>query len=123
MATELRAGRSGIESRWGREVPPVQTERGDHPASCKMGTGSFPGDKVRPGGVLLTTHPLLVPWSRKSRAICLLSLLAVRPVQNLSACTRVTFTFTFLLLNAVHVMAQLVETLRYKPEGRGLDSP
>ena len=24
-ATELRAGRSGIESRWGRDFPPVQT--------------------------------------------------------------------------------------------------
>jgi len=23
MATELRAGRSGIESRWGRDFPPV----------------------------------------------------------------------------------------------------
>ena len=41
-----------------------------HPtsASCKMGTGSFPG--VKSGrGVTLTPHPLLVPWSRKSRGI------------------------------------------------------
>jgi hypothetical protein len=38
------------------------------PASCKMGTGSFPG--VTWGrGVLLTTHPLLVSRSWKSRAI------------------------------------------------------
>jgi len=37
-------------------------------ASCTMGTGSFPG--VNCGrGVLLTTNPLLVPWSWKSRAI------------------------------------------------------
>ena len=43
IATELRAGRSGIESRWGRDFPPVQTGPGVHPASCKMGTGSFPG--------------------------------------------------------------------------------
>ena len=35
-----------------------------------MGTASFPG--VKSGrGVRLTTHPLLVPWSRKSRAILL----------------------------------------------------
>ena len=41
---------------------------GAHPASCKMCTGSFPG--VNCGrGVLLTTHPLLVPRSWKSRAI------------------------------------------------------
>jgi len=32
-----------------------------------MGTGSIPGVKCGQG-VLLTTHPLLVPWSWKSRA-------------------------------------------------------
>jgi len=45
IATELRAGRSGIESRWGRDFPLVQTGPGAHSASCKMGTGSFPGVK------------------------------------------------------------------------------
>jgi len=64
IATELRAGRSGIESRWGRDFPPVQIGPGAHPASCKMGTGSFPGVKCG-RGVLLTTHPLLVPRSWK----------------------------------------------------------
>ena len=44
-ATELRAGRSAIDSRWGRDFPPVQTGPGAHPASCTMGTGSFPGVK------------------------------------------------------------------------------
>jgi len=43
IATELRAGRSGIESRWGRDFPPVQTVSGAHPAFCKIGIGSFPG--------------------------------------------------------------------------------
>ena len=43
IAAELRAGRSGIESRWGRDFPPVLTGPGAHPASCKMGTGFFPG--------------------------------------------------------------------------------
>ena len=71
----LQAGRSRIESRWGRDFPPVQTDPGAHPASCKMGTGSFPG--VQWGwGVLLTTHPLLVPWSWKSRTIPLPTLWA-----------------------------------------------
>ena len=65
---------------------PVQTGPGSHPASCTMGTRSFPG--VNCGrGVLLTAHPLLVPRSWKSRAIPLLHLWAVRPVQSLSACT------------------------------------
>ena len=38
------------------------------PASCTMGTGSFPGVKYG-RGVLLTTHSILVPWSWKSRSI------------------------------------------------------
>ena len=44
-------------------------------------------------GLTLTPHPLLVLWSRKGRAVRLLPLWAVQPVQSLSACTRVTFTF------------------------------
>ena len=73
---------------------PVQTDPGAHPASWTMGTRSFPG--VKSGrGVTLTSHPLLVPWSRKSRAIPLIPLWALRPVQSLSACTRAHFTFTF----------------------------
>ena len=68
IATELRAGRSGIESYYGRDLPPVQTCPGAHPSSCKMGTGSFP--RIKCGrGVLLTTHTLLVLRSWKSRAI------------------------------------------------------
>ena len=43
----------------------------------------------------LTPHSLLVPWSRRSRAIPVLLLWAVGPVQSLNACTRVHFT-TFL---------------------------
>ena len=153
IATGYGLDGPGIESRWGaRFSAPVQTGPGAHPASCTMGTGSFPGVKSS-RGVTLTPHPLLVPWSRKSRAIpqrplwavrpepqCLykgalylylrvelylyspygpyglyrasvpvqgctlplpnsraiplLPLWAVRPVQSLSACTRVHFTFT-----------------------------
>ena len=75
IATELRAGRSEIESRWGRDFPPVQAGPGAHPSSCKMGTESFPGVKCG-RGVLLTTHPLLVPRSWKSTAIPLPTLWA-----------------------------------------------
>ena len=83
-----------IKSRWGEFSAPVQTGPRAHPASCTMGTGSFPG--VESGrGVTLSSHPLLVPWSRKSRSIPLLPLWAVRSVQSLSACIRVHFTFTF----------------------------
>jgi hypothetical protein len=47
------------------------TGLGAHPASCTMGTGSFPGVKSGRGATLIP-HPLLVPWSRKGRAITLL---------------------------------------------------
>jgi len=52
-----------------------KTGPGANPASCKMGTGSFPGVKCG-WGVLMTTHPLLVPQSGKSRAIPLPTLWA-----------------------------------------------
>jgi hypothetical protein len=46
----------------------IQTGSGAHPTSYTMGTGgSFPGVK-RGRGVMLTTHPLLVPRLRKSRS-------------------------------------------------------
>jgi len=77
-----------------RYSAPVQTGCGAHPASCTVGTGSFPG--VKSGrGVALTPHPLLVPWSRKSSAVPLLPLWAVRPLQSLRACTNVHFTLSF----------------------------
>ena len=76
----------GIESQLGaRFSTPIQTGPGAHPASCTMGTGSFPGVNSSQG-VTLTPHPLLVP------------LWAVRPVQNLSASTRVHFTLLFFTL-------------------------
>ena len=59
----------------GRYFPPVHPGPGTHSASCTMGTGSFPGVKYG-RGVLLTTHPLLVSWSWKSRAIPLANLWA-----------------------------------------------
>jgi hypothetical protein len=66
----------GIATRYGLEgtgsnpgeakfSAPIQTGSGAHPASCTMGTGSFMGVKAA-GGVMLTTHPLLVPRLRKS---------------------------------------------------------
>ena len=81
IATSYGLDGPGIESRWeARSSAPIQTGPGAHPASCKMGTGSFPG--VKSGrGLTLTPHPLLVSWSRKSRGIPLL------PSMNRTACT------------------------------------
>ena len=56
IATGYGLDDQGIESRWGaRFSTPVQTGPGAHPASCTMGSGSFPG--VKSGrGVTLTPH-------------------------------------------------------------------
>ena len=65
----------GIATDYGRDFPPVQTGPGAHTASCTMGAGSFP--RLKYGrGVLLTTHPVLVPRSWKSRVIPLPTLWA-----------------------------------------------
>ena len=64
------------------------------PSLLYIGYRVFPGGQERPGPDA-GPSPLLVPLSRKSRAIPLLPLWAVRPVQSLSACTRVHFTYCF----------------------------
>ena len=73
--TRLRTKQSGDRIPVGRDFAPVQAGPGSHPASCTMGIESFLGVKYG-RGVLLTTHPLLVPRSWKSRAIPLPTLWA-----------------------------------------------
>jgi len=91
---------------------------------CLMCTGSFPG--VKSGqGVKLTPHPLLVPWSWKSRAIPLLPLRAVRPVQSLSACTRVHFTLNVLFTACLTLKINITRPFEtavivYKPVARNM---
>ena len=101
IATGYRLDGPGIESQWGAIFsPPVQTGPEAHPDSCTMGTGSFPA--INSGRVVkLTLHPLLAPWSWKGRAILLLPLWAVGPVQSLSTCTRVRFTFFYLTVQLI----------------------
>jgi len=73
MATGYGLDGPGIESLWGTRLSaPVQTGLGAHPPYCTMGTGTFPVYSGR--NVTLTPHPLLLLWSRKSRAIPLLPL-------------------------------------------------
>ena len=65
IATGYGLDGPGIEPRWGAKFSaPVQTGPWAHPASCTIGTGSFP--EVKSGrGVMLTPHPLLVPLVMK----------------------------------------------------------
>ena len=64
IATVYGLDGPGIESWWGaRFSAPIQIGSEARPASCTMGTGSFP--RVRCGrGVTLIPHPLLVPGSK-----------------------------------------------------------
>ena len=109
----------GIESQWGgaRFSMPVKTGPRAHLASCTMGTGSFPGIKSD-RGVTLTPHPLLVPWSWKGRAIPLLALWAVQPVQSLGACTKVHVTVSSRVddRSGPPVMSKFLSRLKKDPE-------
>jgi hypothetical protein len=60
----LRAGRSGDRIPVGARFSAlVQTGPEAHPASCTMGTGSFPGASCG-RGVTLTPQPLMVARSK-----------------------------------------------------------
>ena len=104
----------GIESRWGaRFFAPVQTGPRDNPASCTMGTGSFPGVKsgrgvtriplpsnavVMKGWSYISTLPMGRTACREPQCLYKGALyLTSVPVQGctlpyLSACTRVHLT-------------------------------
>ena len=96
----------GIASGYGIDRPGSNPGGGDIFRTCPdwpWGQPSFlyNGYRVFQGvkcsrGVMLTPHPLQVQRSKKSRDITVLPLWAVQPVQSLSACTRVHFTFLIL---------------------------
>jgi len=95
IATGYGLDGPGTESLWGQDFPHLSRPTlGSTQPPVQWVPGLSRG-KDRPGRDSDPSH-LLVPWSRKSRAIPLLPLWAVRPVQSLSACTRVHFTFTLL---------------------------
>ena len=61
-------GGLGIETRWGaRHSAPIQIGRGAHPASCTLGSGSFPGVKQPGRGV---DHPTPSSAEVKERVEC-----------------------------------------------------
>ena len=94
IATDYGLDGPGIECRWGRDCLPFQTGPGAHSASCKLGTGSFPGVKCG-REVLLTTQPLPGPRSWKSRAIPLPNLWATTgPVTGLLYCKQAELRFS-----------------------------
>ena len=89
IATELRPRRCWIESRQGRDFPPVQTGPGVLTASCTTGTGSCPGVKCGRGVGLTPSPHLVLKVLEKSRAIPLLTLracVAYRKVKTYIIC-------------------------------------
>ena len=101
VATGYGLDGPGIESRWGRDFPHLSKPALGPPSLLYSGCRVFSGGKEQPGRDAVPS-PLLVPWSRKSRAIPLFPLLAVQPVQSLSACTRVYFNFYLSLFQDSH---------------------
>ena len=82
----------------------------------------FPG-VYRGRSVTLAPHPLLVPWSEKSRVIPLFPLWVVRPVQSLSACTRVHFTFFTIKYNSIPFYMGSRDSAVVIATSYGLDGP
>ena len=83
----------GIESRWERDFPHLSRSALGPTQPPVQWIPSLSRGEKSGRDVTLTPHPLLVPWSWRSRAIPVLPLWAVRPVQSLSACTKVQFIF------------------------------
>ena len=100
IATELQAGRSGIEFRWGEIFR--HPEGSLWPTQPHVQWVLVLSRGVKYGrGVLLTTHPRLVPWSWKSRAMSLPTLWATpRPV------TRTLHYMLFLNQICLHVFVR-----------------
>ena len=93
IATDYGLDGPGMESRWGRDFPHLSTPDLEPTQPPERWVTGFSRGKERPGRDA-DPSPLPVPWSRKSRVIPPLALWAARPVQSLSAYTRVHFIFT-----------------------------
>jgi hypothetical protein len=90
----LQAGRSGNQIPVGaRFSAPIQTVPGAYPASCTMGTRSFPGVK-RPGRGVDHPHPSSVKVKERVE-------LPLLPLWAFMACSRVNFTCTRVIRTSI----------------------
>ena len=100
IATGYGLDGPGIESQWSEILRTCPDRPWGPPRLLYNGYRVFPGGKERPKRDADPSPPC-VSCSRKSRAIALLPLWTVRPVQNLSACTRVHFIYLYLISDTV----------------------
>jgi len=91
IATDYGLDGLGNESQWGRVFPHLSRPALRPTQPPLQWVPGLSRCKERPGRDA-DDSPVLVKWSRKSRAIPLLPLWAVRPVQRLSVCTTAHFT-------------------------------
>ena len=109
IATGYGLDGPGIESRWGRDFPHLSRPALGPTQPPVQWVPGLSWGKERPGRDA-DPSPLLVPWLRKSRAIPLLPLWAVRLIQRLSACTSVHFTFTFMCVLCLQEALRVLHT-------------
>ena len=84
------------------------------PSLLFSGYRVFPGGRERPE-CDIDPSPLLVPRSRNSRAIPLFPLWTVRPVESLSACTRVHFYLSYIVeLNDLYSSPNIVRVIKLR---------
>ena len=97
IATGYGLDGPGIESRWGRDFPHLSRRPWGPPSLLYNGYQVFPGVK---GGrdVTLTPHPLLVPWSWKSRSTLMdnMKLMLICILRVLLSHSFIFFRFYFL---------------------------
>jgi hypothetical protein len=104
IATRYGLEGPGIESRWGEIFRTYPHRLRGPPNLLYNGYRVFPGGKGG-RGVMLTTHPLIVPRLRKRWAI-----------------TPLTLWVLLDLLRGSLYLLYFMFSLRYKPAGRGFDS-
>ena len=105
IATDYGLDGPGIESRWGVRFSACLDRLSGSPSLLYYG---YRGAKCG-RGVLLTTHPLLVPWSWKSRAIPLPTLWAtIGPVTGILYFTKYYCT----ICCCVRVLTDYIPSIR-----------